>query len=105
MGSISVSQVKQVFKLNKLIHSLRLGLKKFLVCRFIESYGTHVITSVTIGGKDVIYVKQHSSSHLSSMDIKNYIQVIGDQRFSENEGHSNSSTMKMKDKASALFLM
>ncbi|XP_020576435.1 MACPF domain-containing protein CAD1-like isoform X2 [Phalaenopsis equestris] len=74
-----------------------------LLARFIESYGTHVITSVTIGGKDVIYVKQHSSSHLSSMDIKNYIQDIGDQRFSENEGLSSAGPMKMKDKAADPF--
>ncbi|GER55723.1 MAC/Perforin domain-containing protein [Striga asiatica] len=30
----------------------------FLVI-FIENFGTHVITSVTTGGKDVIYVRQH----------------------------------------------
>ncbi|XP_020681215.1 MACPF domain-containing protein CAD1 [Dendrobium catenatum] len=74
-----------------------------LLARFIESYGTHIITSVTIGGKDEIYVKQQSSSHLSFMDIKNYIQDIGDQRFSENEGHSSSGPMKMKDKATDPF--
>ncbi|KAE8722811.1 Kinase superfamily protein isoform 1 [Hibiscus syriacus] len=39
---------------------------------FIETLGTHVITSVTIGGKDEIYVKQHHSSPLSTMEIKNY---------------------------------
>ncbi|RVX00604.1 MACPF domain-containing protein CAD1 [Vitis vinifera] len=47
---------------------------------FIENFGTHVITSVTIGGKDVIYVKQHQSSPLSTMEIKNYVQDIGNQR-------------------------
>ncbi|KAF8369960.1 hypothetical protein HHK36_032011 [Tetracentron sinense] len=47
---------------------------------FIENFGTHVITSVTIGGKDVIYVKQHHSSPLSTMEIKNYVQDIGYQR-------------------------
>ncbi|KAK6255586.1 hypothetical protein SCA6_016891 [Theobroma cacao] len=39
---------------------------------FIENFGTHVITSVTIGGKDVIYIKQHHSSPLSTTEIKNY---------------------------------
>ncbi|RYR72259.1 hypothetical protein Ahy_A02g006460 isoform C [Arachis hypogaea] len=47
---------------------------------FIENFGTHVITSITIGGKDVIYVKQHHSSPLSKLEIKNYIQEIGNQR-------------------------
>ncbi|CAI0423851.1 unnamed protein product [Linum tenue] len=47
---------------------------------FIETFGTHVITSVTVGGKDVIYVKQHQSSALSKMEMKNYVQDIGNQR-------------------------
>ncbi|KAF1868253.1 hypothetical protein Lal_00018773 [Lupinus albus] len=47
---------------------------------FIEKYGTHVITSITIGGKDVIYVKQHHTSPLSKSEIKNYIEDIGNQR-------------------------
>lgn len=67
---------------------------------FIENFGTHVITSVTIGGKDVIYVKQHQSSPLSTMEIKNYVQDIGNQRFSDTESNASSGPMKLKDKAS-----
>lgn len=66
--------------------------------RFIENYGTHVITSVTIGGKDVIYVKQHQSSSLSTMEIKNYIQDIGNQRFSSSESTTSSGLLKFKEK-------
>ncbi|KAJ0089123.1 hypothetical protein Patl1_31527 [Pistacia atlantica] len=66
---------------------------------FIENFGTHVITSVTIGGKDVIYVKQHHSSPLSTMEIKNYVQDVGNQRFSDNHSHTSSGQMKLKDKA------
>ncbi|CAI9782332.1 unnamed protein product [Fraxinus pennsylvanica] len=67
---------------------------------FIENFGTHVIMSVTIGGKDVIYVKQHLSSPLSTMEIKNYVQDIGNQRFSSAEGLTNSGLLKSKDKGS-----
>lgn len=67
---------------------------------FIENFGTHVITSVTIGGKDMIYVKQHQSSPLSTMEIKNYVQDIGNQRFFDTEDHTSSGPMKTKDKAS-----
>ncbi|KAJ6969135.1 hypothetical protein NC653_036945 [Populus alba x Populus x berolinensis] len=70
---------------------------------FIENFGTHVITSVTIGGKDVIYVKQHQSSPLSTMEIKHYVQDIGNQRFSDTEGHMSSGPMKLKDKASPMI--
>ncbi|KAK6943374.1 Membrane attack complex component/perforin (MACPF) domain [Dillenia turbinata] len=50
---------------------------------FIENYGTHVVTSISIGGKDVIYVKQHQSSSLTNLEFKTYVQEIGNQRFSD----------------------
>lgn len=65
---------------------------------FIENFGTHVITSITIGGKDVIYVKQHHTSPLSKLEIKNYIQDIGNQRFSDINSHTSSGQTKSKDK-------
>ncbi|KAL6278295.1 hypothetical protein ACE6H2_021896 [Prunus campanulata] len=65
---------------------------------FIENFGTHVIISVTIGGKDVIYVKQHQSSPLSTMEIKNYVQDIGTQRFTDTESNRSSGQMKFNDK-------
>lgn len=67
---------------------------------FIENFGTHVIISVTIGGEDVIYVKQHLSSPLSTMEINNYVQDVGNQRFSTADGLTNSGLLKSKDKAS-----
>ncbi|KAL3531606.1 hypothetical protein ACH5RR_005127 [Cinchona calisaya] len=67
---------------------------------FIENFGTHVITSVTIGGKDVIYVKQHDSSSLSAVEIKSYVQDIGNQRFSSTEPLTSSGLLKYKDKGS-----
>ncbi|XAR59284.1 hypothetical protein NMG60_11015057 [Bertholletia excelsa] len=64
---------------------------------FIENYGTHVVTSATIGGRDVVYIRQHQSSPLSAVDIQNYVNDIGDQRFSESKGQSAAS-LKYKDK-------
>lgn len=73
----------------------------FPVDSFIENFGTHVITSVTIGGKDVIYVKQHQSSPLSTMEIKTYVQDVGNQRFSDKDSLTSSGQLKLKDKASS----
>lgn len=70
---------------------------------FIENFGTHVITSVTIGGKDVIYVKQHLTSPLSIVEVKNYVQDIGNQRFSSPEGLTNSGLLKNKGSDPSLF--
>ncbi|KAL0910556.1 hypothetical protein M5K25_021550 [Dendrobium thyrsiflorum] len=48
---------------------------------FIENFGTHIITSVTIGGRDEIFIKQHRSSLLPPSEIEKYVNGIGDQRF------------------------
>lgn len=65
---------------------------------FIENYGTHIVTSVTIGGRDVVYVRQHQSSPLSLLDIENYVKDIGEQRFSDSKVNANAGTLKYKDK-------
>ncbi|XP_054782243.1 MACPF domain-containing protein CAD1-like [Prosopis cineraria] len=65
---------------------------------FIENFGTHVITSITIGGKDVIYVKQHHTSPLSKLEMKNYTEEIGNQRFSDTNSETSSGQTKSKDK-------
>ncbi|OIW00902.1 hypothetical protein TanjilG_19843 [Lupinus angustifolius] len=70
---------------------------------FIENFGTHVITSITIGGKDVIYIKQHHTSPLSKSEIKNYIEDIGNQRFADIDSQTSSGQTKSKDKASSLL--
>ncbi|KAL9233970.1 hypothetical protein vseg_008900 [Gypsophila vaccaria] len=65
---------------------------------FIENYGTHVVTSATIGGRDVIYVRQHESSLLSASEIENYVKDIADQRFTDLQGETTTSPTKYKDK-------
>ncbi|RVW21327.1 MACPF domain-containing protein CAD1 [Vitis vinifera] len=67
---------------------------------FIENYGTHIVTSATIGGRDVVYVRQHQSSPLSSSDIENYVKDIGDQRFLDPKSQPTAAPLKYKDKAS-----
>ncbi|KAL3616993.1 cinnamoyl-Coa reductase [Castilleja foliolosa] len=65
---------------------------------FIENYGTHIVTSATVGGRDVVYIKQHQSSPLLASDIENYVSDIGDQRFSDSKVNSSAGTLKYKDK-------
>ncbi|KAK8692536.1 hypothetical protein V6N13_075995 [Hibiscus sabdariffa] len=65
---------------------------------FIENYGTHIVTSATIGGRDVVYVRQHQSSPLLLTDIENYVKDIEDQRFLESKGQSSAAPLKYKDK-------
>lgn len=65
---------------------------------FIENYGTHIVTSATVGGRDVVYVRQHQSSSLSALDIENYIKDIEDHRFLESSSQSTAGLPKYKDK-------
>lgn len=65
---------------------------------FIENYGTHIVTSATIGGRDVVYIKQHQSSPLSLSDIDNYVKDIGEHRFFDVKSQSSSGPLKYKDK-------
>ncbi|KAK3006527.1 hypothetical protein RJ639_015900, partial [Escallonia herrerae] len=65
---------------------------------FIENYGTHIVTSATVGGRDVVYIRQHQSSPLSLSDIENYVKDIGDQRFSDLKSHRSAAPLKYKDK-------
>ncbi|CAN1847307.1 MACPF domain-containing protein CAD1 [Linum perenne] len=63
---------------------------------FIESYGTHIVTSATIGGRDVVYIRQHQSSPLTVTDIETYVKDIADQRFQDSL--KTSAPLNYKDK-------
>lgn len=106
MGSTSLSKVESLNHVHKHLSAGYLTVSNCCILNsFIENFGTHVITSVTIGGKDVIYVKQHLSSPLSIVEIKNYVQDIGNQRFSSTEGLTSSGLLKYKDKASSVVFL
>uniref|UniRef100_J3L418 MACPF domain-containing protein n=1 Tax=Oryza brachyantha TaxID=4533 RepID=J3L418_ORYBR len=65
---------------------------------FIENYGTHIITSVTVGGKDEVYIKQHSSSQLSELEFRNYVKEIGSERFSDGDSKLNATPINYSEK-------
>jgi hypothetical protein len=55
---------------------------------FIERYGTHIIMGVTIGGKDVVYVRQHQSSPSTVAEVQKLMQSVADRRFlGQADGH------------------
>ncbi|XP_024961163.1 MACPF domain-containing protein At1g14780 [Cynara cardunculus var. scolymus] len=49
------------------------------LARFIEKYGTHIIVGISIGGQDVILMKQNKSSNLEASQLKNHLENLGDQ--------------------------
>lgn len=51
------------------------------LARFIEKYGTHIIVSASVGGQDVLYLKENQSSLLSPQDIRKQLKSAGDDYF------------------------
>ncbi|KAH0917900.1 hypothetical protein HID58_025560 [Brassica napus] len=66
---------------------------------FIENYGTHIVTSVTIGGRDMVYIRQHQTSPLPVSEIENYVNNMEEHRFHKAETQSIiTEPLKYKDK-------
>ncbi|RWW52471.1 hypothetical protein BHE74_00041121 [Ensete ventricosum] len=51
------------------------------IARFIETYGTHIIMGLSVGGQDVVSVKQDHSSSLSACELRQHLERLGDQLF------------------------
>ncbi|XP_022146397.1 MACPF domain-containing protein At1g14780 [Momordica charantia] len=51
------------------------------IARFIEKYGTHIIVGLSIGGHDVVLVRQDKSSPLEPSELKSHLEELGDQLF------------------------
>ncbi|XP_024531977.1 MACPF domain-containing protein CAD1 [Selaginella moellendorffii] len=74
------------------------------LAKFIDTYGTHIIVSIKVGGKDVVYVRQHQSSPLSPTELQKFIKRIADQKFAETNGPvSDSRNIKDKMQTSDLL--
>ncbi|KAH0893676.1 hypothetical protein HID58_056105 [Brassica napus] len=48
---------------------------------FIEKYGTHVVVGVTMGGKDVVHMKQLRNSNHEPGEVQKQLKQLGDKRF------------------------
>ncbi|KAL3506577.1 hypothetical protein ACH5RR_031959 [Cinchona calisaya] len=51
--------------------------------RFIQTYGTHIVVGMAVGGQDVICVKQRPSSTIPPAELKGYLEDLGDNLFSD----------------------
>ncbi|CAH8359247.1 unnamed protein product [Eruca vesicaria subsp. sativa] len=49
---------------------------------FIEKYGTHIVAGVTMGGKDVIYLKQLRNSTHDPDEVRKQLKQLSHKRFS-----------------------
>ncbi|KAG1331531.1 MACPF domain-containing protein [Cocos nucifera] len=51
--------------------------------RFIQTFGTHIIVEIAIGGQDVVRVRQSHSSMISPAELKVHLEDLGDVLFSD----------------------
>lgn len=62
------------------------------LARFIDTFGTHVIVGMKMGGKDVIYLKQQHSSTLQPADVQKKLKEMADKRFLDANGQYSSAS-------------
>ncbi|KAI3420721.1 MACPF domain-containing protein [Psidium guajava] len=75
------------------------------LARFIQTYGTHIIVGMAVGGQDLVCVRQRHTSPISPADLRRNLQDLGDILFSD--GNSSSllqrSTRDGKHKVPEIF--
>ncbi|KAG8369552.1 hypothetical protein BUALT_Bualt14G0025300 [Buddleja alternifolia] len=62
--------------------------------RFIQTYGTHIVVGMAVGGQDLLCVKQRPSSPIPPAELKGYLEELGDCLFSD----TNSPILERKAK-------
>ncbi|PIA36571.1 hypothetical protein AQUCO_03300040v1 [Aquilegia coerulea] len=72
------------------------------LAKFIETYGTHIIIGVKMGGMDVIHVKQLYESKIQPSEVQKWLKHLSDERFPEDANGSISMNVsefsqKVKD--------
>ncbi|XVF03022.1 hypothetical protein REPUB_Repub04eG0224600 [Reevesia pubescens] len=72
------------------------------LARFIEKYGTHVIVGLSIGGQDVVLVRQDKSSNLEPSQLKKHLDDLGGQLFT-GTCNFNPNTKDQKQKVPKAF--
>ncbi|KAH9679990.1 MACPF domain-containing protein [Citrus sinensis] len=58
------------------------------LARFIQTYGTHIIVGMAVGGQDLICVRQKPSSAIPPADLRRYLEDLGDYLFSDGKSPS-----------------
>ncbi|KAL8208931.1 hypothetical protein R6Q57_008343 [Mikania cordata] len=76
-----------------------------LLARFIERFGTHIIVDVSMGGKDVIYMKQHRTSSLHPADVQKRLEAMADRRFMDVDGQCGFESEHFFESDKVFFML
>ncbi|XP_027920579.1 MACPF domain-containing protein At4g24290-like isoform X2 [Vigna unguiculata] len=75
------------------------------LARFIERFGTHVIVGVSMGGKDVLYLRQGDTSYLGPTSIQKLLKDTADTKFKDSaDNHCQASEDFSKEKENLVMI-
>ncbi|XP_047159268.1 MACPF domain-containing protein At4g24290-like [Vigna umbellata] len=75
------------------------------LARFIERFGTHVIVGVSMGGKDVLYLRQEDTSYLGPTSIQKFLKDTADRKFKDSaDNHCQASEDFSKEKENLVMI-
>lgn len=77
----------------------------FVLSRFIEKYGTHIVVGVKMGGKEVVHIKQLRNSNLQPVEVQKSLKQLADQRFSEDVNVASPIQVSKKARVSFKLLL
>ncbi|KAL6582149.1 hypothetical protein OROMI_006163 [Orobanche minor] len=75
------------------------------ISRFIQTYGTHVVVGMAVGGQDLLCVKQKSFSPILPAELKGYLEELGDWLFSDTNSPTTERMSKHKKVPEVFSLM
>ncbi|XP_040947736.1 MACPF domain-containing protein At4g24290 isoform X5 [Gossypium hirsutum] len=74
------------------------------LAKFIETYGTHIIVGVKMGGKDVVYMKQMHSSGLQPIELQQKLKELANKMLLEETQHKTNYDKLNKSEKDIKFI-
>ncbi|WJX53786.1 hypothetical protein P8452_39744 [Trifolium repens] len=76
------------------------------LARFIERFGTHVIVGVSMGGKDVLYVRQEHTSDINDpASILKLLKETASMKFKDSADNHGSTSEDFSNKKESIFMI
>ncbi|CAJ1937705.1 unnamed protein product [Sphenostylis stenocarpa] len=75
------------------------------LARFIERFGTHVVVGVSIGGKDVLYLRQGDTSYLGPNGIQKLLKDTANMKFKDSADIHRGASEDLCQEKEDLFMI
>ncbi|KAJ1405007.1 Membrane attack complex component/perforin [Sesbania bispinosa] len=75
------------------------------LARFIERFGTHIIVGVSMGGKDVLYIRQEDTSYLHPTSIQKLLKDTASMKFMDSADNHCMASEDLSNKKENIFVI